>query len=405
MPLSTSVKYISSTAPGAPVLSAAAGSLSSILDACLVDGFGLVSVTSVVVTSGVALANVSSHSFEKYAVALMIGSTVPALNGEKRVLSVAPTTFTFDATGVANGTYSAGPITAKIAPLGWITHRTSTNKRMFKSPNVLSNGIKLRIDDTNTHLYWNASLNTAGTLRAQALVSIAYDDTTIDAYTGTDTYWPKQNSSTATTARPWVIIGDDRGFFFYSMVNSVTSSGTCYYFGEFTNPTLTNDNFATLIMGYNQSAGVVGNTAGSTPGNSAKSVGSSLYSMGVHGYTNVMLARSYSQLGGAVASVVYGSGLSAYSGLGGLPFPNPADFGLYFCDKLQIVEGALACMRGTLPGFNQVLHTRPLGNLVLADNVPSAPGRVYLAIQGQATPLDSTTQIGEAMLDIVGPWR
>ena len=61
----TDVKYFHSSQVGAPVMSqgGAAGLLIALLDACLVDGFGLKTVDSIVVASGVATANVSTgHS-------------------------------------------------------------------------------------------------------------------------------------------------------------------------------------------------------------------------------------------------------------------------------------------------------------------------------------------------------
>ena len=60
--MTTSVKYYASTMPGAPVLSGTAGALATLLDACLVDGFGLKTVDTLVVASGVATANISTGS-------------------------------------------------------------------------------------------------------------------------------------------------------------------------------------------------------------------------------------------------------------------------------------------------------------------------------------------------------
>lgn len=44
MTADTSVKYLHSAMPGAPVLSGTAGSLISVLDACLVNGLSLIHI-------------------------------------------------------------------------------------------------------------------------------------------------------------------------------------------------------------------------------------------------------------------------------------------------------------------------------------------------------------------------
>jgi len=55
----TSVVYFDSTMTGAPALSGTAGTLIGLLDACLQDGFGGVTLDSLVVASNVATATYS----------------------------------------------------------------------------------------------------------------------------------------------------------------------------------------------------------------------------------------------------------------------------------------------------------------------------------------------------------
>ncbi len=72
--MSTAVKYYDSTMSGAPSLSGTAGALVGVLDACLVDGFGSVTVDSLTVASNVATATISGgHQFA------MIGNTGPVI--------------------------------------------------------------------------------------------------------------------------------------------------------------------------------------------------------------------------------------------------------------------------------------------------------------------------------------
>jgi hypothetical protein len=117
----TSVKLLHSAMPGAPVLSGTAGALINVLDACLVDGFGVSAVASLVVAGEVATATMSGgHSGEVGSVMTVAGATPSGLNGEQKVLSVGGgnTTLTFDATGIADQT-ATGSITIKMSGAGW----------------------------------------------------------------------------------------------------------------------------------------------------------------------------------------------------------------------------------------------------------------------------------------------
>lgn len=77
---------------GAPTLNGVAGSLIAVLDACLVVGSGWLADPSVTVSGEIATATFSTgHSFEPDVIALVTGATPAGLNGEKRVLTSAPT--------------------------------------------------------------------------------------------------------------------------------------------------------------------------------------------------------------------------------------------------------------------------------------------------------------------------
>lgn len=146
----TSVKHFHSAMNGAPVLSGTAASLIAVLDACLVNGFGLQTASSVVVASGIATATFpSGHSFEPDTIALIDGAAPAGLNGEKHVLTTSTNTITFAATGIADGT-ATGTITAKLAPAGWEKPFSGTNLAVFRSLNVESTRMYLRVDDTGT---------------------------------------------------------------------------------------------------------------------------------------------------------------------------------------------------------------------------------------------------------------
>ncbi|MBL0320610.1 MAG: hypothetical protein IPP74_15140 [Alphaproteobacteria bacterium] len=117
-----SVRYYDSTMSGAPQTTTSTGTFIPVLIACLQDGFGSVTVNSLVVASNVATATVSAgHQFA------MVGSTGPVirisgaspsgLNGDWRITVVDSTHFTFTTTGISDQT-ATGTISAKRAPAG-----------------------------------------------------------------------------------------------------------------------------------------------------------------------------------------------------------------------------------------------------------------------------------------------
>lgn len=147
----TSVKTFHDKMEGAPQLNGQPNSLNSMLYALLVTGFGLKTVTSITVSSGVATVLYGApHAAEKDSVILIDGVTGPltALNGEQKItLKPSPGELRF-ATSAPDGT-AAGMITMKMAPLGWQRVWQDGNVSVFKSSDPMSNGHYLRVDDTD----------------------------------------------------------------------------------------------------------------------------------------------------------------------------------------------------------------------------------------------------------------
>ena len=203
---STSVKTFASTDPGAPALSGTAGSQLAIVKTCLVDGRGAGAVATLVVAAGIATANYSAgHPFAVGSVGLFAGATPIELNGEKRILSVSTTAVTFAAPGVADGA-ATGSITSKLAAAGWQQLYAGTNLAALKPSVVEATGCVLRIDDTGT---LNARVRA---FEAMTDVSSGVGLTPMGSQVAGGLYWPKSSSANA-TARPWIVIADERGFY------------------------------------------------------------------------------------------------------------------------------------------------------------------------------------------------
>src|SRR5574337_1832659 len=218
MSADTTVVYFHSAMTGAPSLAGQAGTLIAVLDACLVNGFGAGTVDAVVISGGVATVTRSAgHSFEVGTVALISGATVSggSINGRQRVLAVTSSTWTFDATGLADQS-ATGTITAKLAPAGWTKPFSGTNLAAYKG-DVTGTGCLLRVDDTG---------GTVGRV-------VGYESMT-DVNTGSGPFPTSTQisgggslgkSSTAdATARPWMIFADDRTF--YICVNWSVAAGS-----------------------------------------------------------------------------------------------------------------------------------------------------------------------------------
>lgn len=211
------VKYFHSAMRGAPALSGTAGTLVALLDACLLTGFGQVTLTSLVVSGGVATATVSAgDTFDEYAVILIDGATPAGLNGEQRVLSSTSTTFTF-ATTAPDGT-ATGTITAKYAPVGgWEKEFSGTNKAVYKSIDPQANGHALRVDDSSGQY---------------AAVSGYVSMTDVDSGTGpfpttaqfsAGGFWSK-SAAASSTAVGWRAFADPRAFLLSIAVGSYSSA-------------------------------------------------------------------------------------------------------------------------------------------------------------------------------------
>lgn len=220
--MATKTKIFTESDFGMPLVINGAGKLLAMLDAVLVNGFGQVNVSSIVVAAGVAtVTTATAHGLAAqgstdgvstgriYPVVAIAGATPTGLNGEQRVASIpSATTFTF-ATSVTAGT-ATGTITSKRAPLGFSIAFTGTNKRVYRSNNVTGKRMYLRIDDTATG--------------GRAKVTSYEAMTTVDAGTrpspsasqvsgGLEWGYVMYTSDPDTTKKKWTIVGDDRLFY------------------------------------------------------------------------------------------------------------------------------------------------------------------------------------------------
>lgn len=368
----TEAKWFSNGMQGAPAISGTAGALITALDAILVNGFGTLTLSSLVVSGGIATATIGAgHTYAKYSVVAISGASPAGLNGEKRVLSVDATTFTFDATGVSNQT-ATGTITASVAPLGWTKVFTATNKAVYQSSDSRSSLPLLRVDDT-------------GTTSASLIMYETMSD--VDTGTGpaptTGNYVFFKSSAASGTGRPWSFYGDPLIFFGF-----VANDGTNWFsdmtFGDIVGYKTPDPYRGILIAG---------------PSTAASNTGPRLFSFNTA--TTGLIARGVAGSGGAIDQRRIAL-MGTPAGRGSVTYPNPAN-SKAISGIVYITEATNTVIRGILPGIFCPLHTiTDLGQQgVILSGSEVDPGGCLRIQMGYVY----QTGTGSAFFDVIGPWR
>ena len=405
--MSDVVKWFRSDLTGAPVCNGTAGALIAVLDATLVNGWGLQTAASLTVASGVAtMAMPATPTAIVGMVVLVAGATPAELNGEKRVLSTTSNSLTFASTspdGAATGT-----ITVKMAPAGWEKVFTGTNLAVYRSPNVQSTRQYLRVDDTTTT-----------TARVRAYESMTDVNTGVDMWM--DNYWFKSQAADA-TARTWTLIADDRTFYL-----RIEAGGqeAVYPFGDI-NPVRPNDPFAAIgPNGYD----VTTTNSGS---NDPARVSANVYPFGISAVAQMRMPRSGNylsknvtayrrpQIPGPASSAAAASTSSGVTGGAAgyvLPYPNTSDNALVF-GRFSVQENANNNLRGHMRGVfcsPQNLYPHFGVDLTVIDGQGDLDGRKVSVLgcpgginaDGSAvisTCNNAQNPAGRLIVDLTGPW-
>lgn len=385
--MSTSVKVFASTDPGALVLSGKAGALSTLLKTYLVDGRGSGAVATLNVTAGVATATYSAgHPFAVGSVGEFAGATPSGLNGQKRILSAATNSVTFDATGIADGA-ATGSITSKLASAGWQQVFSATNITCLKPTVPEATGCVLRVDDTGTT---NARVRA---YEAMTDASTGVGPTPLESQLAGGLFWPKSSVASA-LARTCYLVADERGVYL-----AVAPAGgdryTLLYDGDIAS-LKSGDAYGYLLTGNQSDQTSIGGAPDGCVGYSHRSARGGAY-----------LVREYTAIGQSTAAQRLGahhngSAADEYAGRAGYSlgtYPNGPNNGLL----TGPLELHTVCIRGTLPGL---LHpVQDCGNAfatgVVVDGTGDLAGRRLMAIR-TGGPTASTA--GTVFLDVTGPW-
>ncbi|MFN4325246.1 MAG: hypothetical protein ACK4FP_05100 [Azonexus sp.] len=368
------VKHFLSSHAGAPVLSGTAGSLIAVLDTCLVNGYNLLTLDSLVVVNGVLTGTKAGHGFVPDQVIATTANETD-LTGEWTVTTTTSNTFNAVATGVPN-TVGTGTLTAKAAPLGWSKVYSGTNKAVYRSNDPTSTGMYLRVDDTGT---------TSGRV-------VGYETMT-DVDTGTGPfptssqmsgglYWAK-SAQTGTTARLWKLFGTSKKFDFFPRVDNGAHTTRHYPFGDFVSEK-PGDAYQCLISGdwsYNISVGY-------------SAIGTNNFPV-----VNAYAPRSYNQLGTSVQLGTGFGGVSPSGASGNPAYPSLANNGLILSHILLREHTANVMRALSIPGTYATPQALPMSDGDVVTDIAALPGRKLMAT---ATGIQGTE--GRLFIDITGPW-
>lgn len=405
-PVDTSVKRFANNMPGISgviLLGGQAGRLKDVFDLCLVNGATARSVSSLVVSGGIATVTLSTDALNvnlENTVQLIEGVSggitgATNLNGEQRILTATATTLTF-ATAVVNGT-ATGTITTRLAPAGWASTHTGTNKAEYHSTLPLASGFSFRLDDTGT---------TSCKFRGYETMS--------DVDTGTGDFptevewvdgvrWSKSSGANA-NANDWDLVTDGRFVIWSPATYSGNSPGSIgqsnYAFGDLI-PHSSIDPYAVAVIG-----------AQSAPTNTVGSI--NRYDMGS---AVARLARGVSGVGGPVTFWhlpecvgTSNSRSGADNQLGAFPPPdNRMRLAAIMVNQGNAFNNSDTVPRAMMPGYYHVPHsalqtTFQRGDFIVPSAGPLA-GRALMCVMAGAEFSDSTSSVGRSFIDVTGPWR
>lgn len=288
MVASTDIKFYVHTNNNAPQLQNAYGSMINVLDACLVNGINIGTVSSLTASGTTVTALFSaSHNLMQYQVIKITGAAQVEFNGEHRILTVPNAqSVTFELAAAPSTTTATGTITASLPPLGWEKPFSSSNpsdggKAAYRSKNLLLPSRPfLRVVDELDPAY-------TATYAKYAKVGIVEDMLDIDTILGVqapfDATSPDKNwvgigsgasaavgwskwyyassainagdsTPAGTGVRQWILVGS--GDFFYILPSHVLSRNHAllYGFGAFERTLETDVSNTFLISTYRNAA-------------------------------------------------------------------------------------------------------------------------------------------------------
>lgn len=358
--MSTTVKIFRSTETGAPALSGQAGKLIDVLNACLVDGYGGGTATSITRSGSTATLTFTAHTFSAGDVVAISGAEQSEYNGEFVISNITADTFGFTVTGEPT-TPATGTIAFKKAPAGWTKPYTGTNLAAYRQG--AGSQMYLRVDDSN------AQYPRVLGYHAMTDISSGANGFPTDAQISGGLYLYKSSAASSAT-RPWQIVANDR--FYHLMVDRAADGSTCDYifFGDIVSYA-PDDAYAAMIVGGTTTA----------TGSWSTTLAASVATVTTGNY----IAAAHNGVGGSLQVGKHTDTVKAGSpgdigrlGTNPLLYPNGPDGGLVLAPVW--VHETTRHLRGHVPGLWASCHSgRPLGHGDVFEGSGALAGRKFIA--------------------------
>ena len=429
------VKFYNDLMEGAPQVNNTNGSLTAMLDAVLVNGFGVRAATGISFSAGIAtITFAATHKYLLNQVVEVSGVPQAEYNGQFNVIS--KTTFTISY--YVNGTPPAptGTPSVKNPSLNFEIAFTGANKRAYRSKSILSSRLYLRVDDSLDPSYSDAYSKKGKVTMIESMTDIdtitgsqaPYDPGNLTRnHIGTGTgvnavdgwykwYYARtqlngggQTEDTMATSaanRSWVIIGDDRGFYFFISSDPNNGARTGYCFTDFES-FRQGDAFATILTATDFN-GAANTPNGNYYANSTDFNSKFAASLDVSGK---VILKDYQQVGPPIRAGFMGLGSingQVISGQNtGVVYPNGPDYGLIV--HPAYIKQENNHIRGKMPGMMWVHNDQPLQHFEFVDGILGYPGRKFLVVTltnytGASSEYNNNINKARIVFDVTGPW-
>lgn len=388
------IKIYRSTDAGAPSLTGQTGSMVTVLDAVLVNGYNTVSISSITRVGATAtVVCAAAHGLSTGDSATIAGAAQTDYNIDAVVTVIDTTTFTYT---VANSptTPATGTITVKRSSAGFTKTFSGTNKAAYRSNDLSGNRMYLRCLDDGGSTGGGGEARMYG-YEAMTSVDVGTNVFPTNAQSANGYFWRK-SSTTDATARPWMIVTDGKLVYYFNEYSGTAANGL-------NNPTFSGafgdilsykagDGYATIITGCTVTASAANPPHGLFNGQIL--IGSpTTFS------SSIVIARDYTTVPGARYVGLYASGLSSTIGSSAyLSYPHLIDSG-YYVSPVAVTQGSPSLVRGRMPGMYEGWHGRTFNHGDLINDVHGLTGRSLMHVYGASSSASACL-----LLDITGPW-
>jgi hypothetical protein len=393
--MAIAVKYIHEGMRGAPVLSGTVGKLIALLDAFLLNGWGLVTATGINVAGGIATVGLNAgETFEVGSVVLVAGATPAALNGEQRVLTASATSITFATT--AADAAASGTITVKYAPVGgWEKAFAGTNLAVYRSTDVTGARMYYRVQDTST-----TAARIVGYVTMTG-VSTGTGPFPSSAQRSGGSYWPKSVVAGSTPA-PYLLAADAKTVLSAICAGAPSiadyANAPVMGFGEMVALNPAGDAWASVVA-FPASDWVTS----PAPGSLSAGISDAVFVARAHTGTGTSLAVK------VAAYVGYQNSVSGFGYALG-PYPSAVDGRLLLSRRFVSAAAADATPRAEIPGLwhsAQNIAEEAFDRLDAVQCSGDLAGRRLLATRAMDSSYEFpiTSSKGVLFIDTTGPWR